>query len=230
MPCALTPGQRAAAKRHNAAVLRNVARRPGTFPYAAVIVPGYGEPAQAGASTARWLPGDPCIAPEEDDGARFGVMVERTRRAADALSAGVAPMAIVSGGAVHSSAVEAFEMLHMLECTPGASVRDVIVEPCAEHTHTNLRDAARWLVAMGARTAYLVTDDGLQADYFQDLTGFEFIGGSIDQRSLRDWGYVIGSWRQASVGTASGFWFTPYRFWAEPRGGLGSFTCVDRGR
>ena len=49
----------------------------------------------------------------------------------------------------------------------------------------------------------------------------------FDERSLRDWGYVIGSWRQASTGIRAGFWFTPYRFWAEPRDGLGSVTCVD---
>ena len=103
----------------------------------------------------------------------------------------------------------------------------IIVEPCADHTHTNLRNSARWVAAMGGRAAYLLTDDGLQSKYFQDWSGFELILGSVDQRSLRDWGYVIGSWRQASIGTAQGFWFTPYRFWAEPRDGLGSVTCVE---
>jgi hypothetical protein len=28
---------------------------------------------------------------------------------------------------------------------------------------------------------------------------------------------LIGSWRQASVGINAGFWYTPYRFWADPR-------------
>jgi hypothetical protein len=100
------------------------------------------------------------------------------------------------------------------------------VEPCAEHTHENLRNAARWIHALSARSAYLVTDDFMQSDYFQDTSGFELLMGSIDQRSLRDWGYVIGSWRQASVGIDAGFWFTPYRFWAEPRDGLGGVTCA----
>jgi hypothetical protein len=80
---------------------------------------------------------------------------------------------------------------------------------------------------MGGRAAYLVTIDGMQSDYFEDDSWFEGILGSIDQRSLRDWGYVIGSWRRASVGEDTGYWFTPYRFWAEPRDGLGSATCVD---
>jgi len=126
-------------------------------------------------------------------------------------------------------------MLHLMSCerdevgerfVPIAGDR-VFVEPCADHTHTNLRNSARWLDAMGARAAYLVTDDFLQSKYFQDFNGFELLMGSIDQRSLRDFGYVIGSWRQASVGMRSGFWFTPYRFWAEDPGGLGSLTCSD---
>ena len=45
-------------------------------------------------------------------------------------------------------------------------------------------------------------------------------------RSLGDWGYILGSWRQASLGVEAGFWFTPFRFWAEPETGLGSFTCL----
>jgi hypothetical protein len=243
-PCDLTARQRTAAARHNALVLRRLAGREGTFPYAAVVVPGYGEPAQAETSVADWLPGDSCHDPDPADIAAFGSMMERTRRASDALAAGVAPVAIVSGGAVHSRMIEAFAMLYLLQCLPDRVADSVLLEPCAEHTHTNLRNAGRWLVAMGARTAYLVTDEGMQADYFQDETAFDLIGGSIDQRSLRDWGYVIGSWRQASVGpdTPTGFWFTPYRFWAEPGhvggrpppqapgAGLGSVTCVERGR
>ena len=47
-----------------------------------------------------------------------------------------------------------------------------------------------------------------------------------DQRSLRDFGYLVGAWRQASVGMEAGFWFTPYRFWAEPEPGLGGWSCV----
>jgi hypothetical protein len=154
-------------------------------------------------------------------------MPVRTARAADVLRGDVAPVAIVSGGAVHSTVVEAFAMAHLLACDEGIAPTHILLEPCADHTHTNLRNAGRWVHAMGGRAAYVVTDDGIQSDYFQDLHGFEFIGGSIDQRSLRDWGYVIGSWRQASDGIGAGFWFTPYRFWAEPHEGLGSVTCVD---
>ena len=32
---------------------------------------------------------------------------------------------------------------------------------------------------------------------------------------------------EGSVGAGAGFWYSPYRFWAEPRSGLGTLTCVD---
>lgn len=228
-PCTLSAAQRRAADTHNARVLREVATEGGAYPYSAVIVPGYGEGSQAETSVVDWLPGDACHEAESLDLYRFGEMVERTERAADVVAARVAPLAIVTGGSPHSRMIEAFAMLYLLECVPGSRMKHVIVEPCAEHTHTNLRNAARWLVSMGGRDAYLVTDNGFQADYFQEWTGFDTIGGSIDARSMRDWGYLVGAWRQASVGIASGFWYTPYRFWAEPKAGVGSFTCVMSG-
>ena len=80
--------------------------------------------------------------------------------------------------------------------------------------------------AVAGRTAYMVTDDLFQATYLQEWTLFDLFGGSVDQRALRDWGYLIGSWRQASVGIDAGFWYTPYRFWADPT--LRDFSCVGR--
>jgi hypothetical protein len=225
-PCTLRPDQERAALRQNATALRRAAASADSYPYSALLVPGYGEAQQAEASVVDWKPGDACPDPEPADRQTFGAMNERASRAADALRARVAPLAIVSGGAPHSRAVEAFELLYLLECVERVPAATVLVEPCAEHTHTNLRNGARWLAAMGGRTAYIVTDDGVQSDYLQEGGVLSMIGAGIDQRSLRDWGYVIGSWRQASVGTEAGFWFTPFRFWAEPRDGLGSLTCV----
>ncbi|MEO8798115.1 MAG: hypothetical protein ABI551_09540 [Polyangiaceae bacterium] len=145
----------------------------------------------------------------------------------------VAPIAIVTGAAVHSHLVEAFAMLHLLACPrpDGVALVEadrVLVEPCADHTHTNLRNAGRLLAAMHARAGFIITDDHFQSDYLEDQTGLEALGGSIDQRSLRDFGSLVGAWRLASTGNAAGFWFTPYRFWAEPRDGLGAVTCDDR--
>jgi hypothetical protein len=225
-PCSLTPPQRAATDRHNASVLRAIAALPAVYPYAAIVVPGFGNAAQARTSIASWLPGDACHGFADGDRLFLGSMVPRTRRASDAWRGGAAPLVLVTGGSPHSSLVEAFAMLYLLECDPDAHAPNVLLEPCAEHTHTNLRNAGHWLVAMGARTGYLVTDDEFQADYFQDWTAFDLVGGSIDSRSLRDWGYIVGSWRQASVGIEAGFWFSPYRFWADPLDGAGGFTCV----
>jgi hypothetical protein len=226
LPCTLRPDHRRAALRQNASALRSAAALPGTYPYSALVVPGYGEAQQAEASVVDWKPGDVCPDPEPADRQTFGAMNERAARAADALRARVAPLAIVSGGAPHSRAVEAFELMYLLECVERVPAEAVLVEPCADHTHTNLRNGARWLVATGGRTAYIVTDEGMQSDYLQEGGVLSMLGAAIDQRSLRDWGYIIGSWRQASVGTEAGFWFSPFRFWAEPREGLGSLTCV----
>jgi hypothetical protein len=228
LPCTLTPAQRDAALRHNVRVLRALSERTEAHPYAAVLVPGHGRREQNDAAPADFLPGERCRPLARGDLRRLGAMPLRAARAADALRGGVAPVAVASGGAVHSRVVEAFALLHLLECTEGIPRERVLVEPCAEHTHENLRNGARWVHALGGRTAYLVTDDGLQAEYFQESSVFDLMLGSIDQRSLRDWGYVIGSWRQASVGIPAGFWFSPYRFWAERRDELGSLTCVDR--
>lgn len=225
--CQLTAQQRSAAARHNARVLRELARRPEAFPYAAIVLPGHGLLEQNETAIADLLPSDACKELHDGDLGRLGAMPIRTARGADALRGGVAPLVIVSGGAVHSRVVEAFAMMQLLVCREGIAAERILVEPCADHTHTNLRNSGRWIHAMGGRAGYLLTDDFIQSDYFQDFSGFEYLMGSVDQRSLRDWGYLIGSWRQASIGIAAGFWFTPYRFWAEARDGLGGATCVD---
>jgi hypothetical protein len=226
-PCSLTTEQRRTARAQNARALRAIARDARTYPYSAVIVPGHGLLAQNDTALASFLPGHTCRDLAEGDLGRLGALPFRTARAADALRGGVAPIAIVSGGAVHSRVIEAFAMMQLLECREHVAPERILVEPCAEHTHTNLRNSGRWMHAMGARAAYLLTDDWLQSAYLQDATGFEYLLGTPDQRSLRDWGYVMGSWRQASIGIDAGFWFTPYRFWAEPKDGLGGMTCVD---
>ena len=229
-PCSLMPDQRAAAHRQNARALRALAARTDAMPYAAIVVPGHGFAAQDDTVLAGYLPGSACRTFADGDLERLGGMPIRAARAADALRGGVAPIAIVSGGAIHSHIVEAFALMHLLECREKIPGEQILLEPCAEHTHTNLRNSGNWLNAIGGRAGYLVTDDHVQSDYFQDSSGFELLLGSIDQRSLRDWGYLVGAWRQASRGMNAGFWFTPYRFWSEPRDGLGGFTCDDGAR
>ncbi len=228
--CALVDDrQRAASARHDASVLHALGRHEDTHPYSAIVIPGHGVPEKDRTPFVGWLPGDAGKTLSESDLRTLGAMPYRAARAADAWRGGVAPVIVVSGSAVHSKVVEAFALRHFPQCEGHVPTDRIVVEPCADHTHTNLRNGGRWVHAMGGRAAYLLTDDWVQAEYFQDLSAFNFILGSIDQRSTRSWGYLIGSWRQASVGTNAGFWFTPYRFWAEPRDGLGSLTCVNEG-
>ena len=225
LACTLPEGARRAAAAANAATLRWLEKdsRDEPYAYATIEAFGYGRLAHGDTKLDVWLPGEAC--PREPiDLHLFGVNVARAGRAALALEGGVAPVVVFSGGAVHSPLVEAFLLDYVATCRMGVPADRVLLDPCANHTHTNVRNSARLLEALGGRTSYVVTDDGIQAQYLQEWTAFNLVGGSIDQRSLRDWGYLLGSWRQASVGIAAGFWFTPYRFWADEK--FGGFSCV----
>jgi hypothetical protein len=229
LACALPDDVRRAAARNNARTLRALAgklqgRAP--YPYAAVSTFGFGEPTQSWSVLVPYRPGDACPALAKRDMVAFGVNITRAGRAAEAYFAGVAPVVTVSGGAVHATLVEAFMLDYLLTCRLGVPATAVLVDPCADHTHTNIRNTGSLVRALGGRTALLVTDDGLQSGYLEEWTSFDLIGGSIDQRSLRDFKALLGSWRHATPGMKAGFWYTPYRFWAEPEARLGGFTCV----
>lgn len=229
LSCGLPAPVLAAAARQNArAVTRVLADldEHKTYPYAAVSAFGFGHADQAESVLAGYRPGDACRAMTKDEMDLLTINVTRAGRAAMAQAGGVAPVIILSGGAVHSTLIEAFAMAHLAICKFGVAADRVMVDPCADHTHTNVKHTGSIVVGLGGRTAYIVTDDGLQADYLEEWNFFHFLGGSIDQRALRDWGYLLGSWRRASVGMRAGFWFSPYRFWAEPAKELGSFQCV----
>lgn len=225
LACPLSTEVRARAAQQNARTLRAlIASAPRAYAYSAISTFGYGRPEHAESVLTGWRPGDACPVASSVDLHLFGVNVLRATRAALAWAGGVAPVVSFSGGAVHSALTEAFLLAYVATCRIGVPIDRVLVDPCADHTHTNVRNTGRLVVALGARTGYIVTDDGLQGGYLQESTAFDAIGGSIDQRALRDWGYLIGSWRQASVGIRGGFWFTPYRFWADPS--LGDASCA----
>lgn len=223
LACALPDRVRRAAAGSNARTLRALARSEerAPYPYAAIATFGYGNPSHAGTALDAWLPGEAC--PRGIDLHRFGVNVARAGRAALAFAGRVAPVVVVSGGAVHSRLVEAFLLDYIATCRMGVPRDRVLLDPCADHTHTNVRDTARLVTGLGGRVAYIVTNDGFQAAYLQEWTLLNPFGMSIDQRSLRDFGHLVGSFRQASVGIDAGFWFTPYRFWADPR--YRDFSC-----
>jgi hypothetical protein len=197
-----------------------------SYPYAIAGTFGYGNAKQDASAIAKWRPDDACVDLDAAELARLDVNVIRAQRAAAAFHAGVAPFVSLSGGAVHSSVYEAFLLMHLVTCELGVPKERVLLDPCADHTHTNIRNTGALVAGVGGRFAYLVTDDGLQSGYLEEWTFFDVILGSIDQRALRDFGYLIGSWRRASVGMRAGYWFTPFRFWAESPRDLGSFSCV----
>jgi hypothetical protein len=87
----------------------------------------------------------------------------RLAEAATVLRAGLTSTIIVTGGAVHSDDNEAVLMRQWL-LDAGVDAGAVLVEPCARHTTTNLRNAGRMVLAAGAVEALVVTN-GSQAYY-----------------------------------------------------------------
>ena len=222
LACNLPDEERARAARINATTLRATAKLPAKFAYAAVSVFGYGAPMHEKTPLMKYRPGDACpqLAALSID--RLQPNLARAELAAAAYHAGVAPVVTVSGGAVHSPVYETWILYAFLTCRLNVPAHAILVDPCADHTHTNLRNTGGLIVALGGRSAYVVTT-GMQVGYLEEWTTWNLIGGSIDQRSLRDFGSLVGSFRRASVGADYGFWLTPYRFWADDK--LGSATC-----
>jgi hypothetical protein len=85
--------------------------------------------------------------------------VERLEQALSDLRTGLAPAVIVSGAAVHSPDNEAVLMRDWLLAHDVEPER-IVVEPCARHTTTNLRNAGRILLQHGVDEALVVTSDG----------------------------------------------------------------------
>lgn len=115
------------------------------------------------------------------------------RMAAERHAAGEAPFIIVSGSAVHprdTPHVEALEMRRALIERYGVPGNAIIVEPYARHTTTNLRNATRRLVALGApldRDMLVVSN----APHIDAIAGAAFV-----ERNRRELGYqpvAIGS-------------------------------------
>lgn len=101
----------------------------------------------------------------EDAQSRTGVMGHiRMRIAAELYARGLAPFIVVSGGNVHPNRTpfnEAVEMKRLLIEQYGIPADRILIEPHARHTTTNLRNAARLLLAAGFpvdRPALVVSD------------------------------------------------------------------------
>jgi len=112
------------------------------------------------------------------------------RLAAERYAAGDAALIIVSGGRAHPRATrftEAVEMRRALIERYGVPAEAIVLEPYARHTTTNLGDATRELVALGApldRPALIVCNPE-QSRYIA--------GAAFAERNRRELGYLPGA-------------------------------------
>jgi hypothetical protein len=150
----------------------------------------------------------------EDAQSHTGVMGHiRMRIAAELFARGLAPFIIVSGGNVHPNRTpfnEAAEMKRLLVEQHGIPADRILIEPHARHTTTNLRNAARLLLAAGFptdRAALIVSDD----------TTIRYIGGTeLAERNLREMGVQPGSVAPGPNPFSLRFTPSPVAFHVEP--------------
>lgn len=129
------------------------------------------------------------VGPEVDDMALSPFGKYHLRLAAQRFAAGDVPFIIVSGGRAHPRATrftEAVEMRKALIERYGVPAEAIVIEPYARHTTTNLRNATRVLMAMGApldKDALIVCNPGQSAA----ISSPQFV-----QRNLTELGYEPG--------------------------------------
>lgn len=139
------------------------------YRYTAIIIPGVG--------------------PDDLDTPLSAAGKLNVRLAATAFADGVAPFIIVTGSAVHPRGTrfaEAIEMRRALIERYAIPLEDIVVEPYARHTTTNLRNATRRLIALGApldRDTLIVTNIR-QSAYIE--------GAEFAARNARELGYQPG--------------------------------------
>ena len=105
---------------------------------------------------------------------------------------GLAAFILTTGGNVHPEGTrfnEALEMKHYLMAR-GMPEQHILLEPCARHSHTNLRNAGRLMLYSGLRRGLIITSYD-QAMYFgRPRTS------SFDGRCLSELGYLVGALEQ----------------------------------
>lgn len=109
------------------------------------------------------------------------------------LRAGLAPLVIVSGGSVYPPGTPYNEALMMREYLlgHGASEDQILVEPHARHTTTNLRNTGRMLRDLGLRSAVVVT--GFESETFSQAFYLSYPTLSTFRlRCQRELGYSVG--------------------------------------
>ena len=162
----------ASLSRENAAVLQSEAfRARSATPYDLLIVPGH-TPADAQKPLTQVDP----------------VAAARLDEAVALYHEGKSRIVLVSGGNVHPDNTPYTEALtakaYLL--AHGLPASAIVVEPCARHSTTNLRNAGRFMLKYHLRTALVVTSAD-QAFYFANgrVT-------TLESRSYDDLGYMVG--------------------------------------
>jgi hypothetical protein len=141
------------------------------YPYQVIVVPGY--------------------TPVDQKTPQPGVNatgMDRLRQAKKDFDSGKAPFILLSGGAVHPPGTPYFEALEMKKAllAMGVPPERVIVDCMARHSTTNLRNAGRYMLEHGMKTA-LVTTSRDQDFYFSHPTISTF-----NLRCREDLGYTLG--------------------------------------
>jgi hypothetical protein len=141
-------------------------------PYDVLVVPGY-TPRDAKKPMERVHP----------------IAAARLDEAVSLYRAGVANLVLVSGANVSPVGTPHTEALAMKQylLEHGISESAIVLEPCARHSTTNLRNAGRFMLKYHLRTALVVTSAD-QAFYFANgrISSFEI-------RSRTELGYMVGS-------------------------------------
>lgn len=157
----------------NAPAFREAERLAGThrMTWDVILVPGY-------------TPLDQVYAEQ----ALHPITKERLLRAVIEFEQAHAPFILVSGGNVHPDNTPFNEALQMKRfLTDGGFPEErVFIEPCAQHSHTNLRNSARLMLSAGLTRA-VITTSADQAMYFTRARTTTF-----ELRQMTDFGYVVG--------------------------------------
>lgn len=148
--------------------------------YDLLIVPGY-TPADAGKPLAHVDP----------------VAAARLDEAVTLYREGNAPLVFVSGGNVRPVDTPYTEALTAKAYLLGRGLPEkaIVVEPCARHSTTNLRNAGRFMLKYHLRTALVVTSAD-QAFYFANGQV-----SSLELRSRAELGYMVGDLKSKTTTT-----------------------------
>jgi hypothetical protein len=117
----------------------------------------------------------------------------RLETALNDLSRQVAPCILCTGGAVHPPGTPVNEALEMRQylLDRGATPQQILVDPYARHSTTNLRNAGRLMRATEIRTGLIVT--GYESEIFDQAFYFAHpILSTFAQRCREELGYLVG--------------------------------------